>query len=56
MLGFELAVVVEAPSTDVDFDPASLSAPDLEEVEAFLAAIDANEDVQHVYAGLRDSA
>ena len=29
--------------------PASLSAEQLEEVEAFLAALDANEDVQHVY-------
>ena len=33
-------------------DPASLSAEQLEEVESFLAALDANEDVQHVYAGL----
>ncbi|WP_341916536.1 YebC/PmpR family DNA-binding transcriptional regulator [Polaromonas sp. YR568] len=33
-------------------DPASLSAADLEEVEAFLAAIDANDDVQNVFAGL----
>ena len=33
-------------------DPASLSAEQLEEVEAFLAAIDANDDVQNVYAGL----
>ena len=33
-------------------DPASLSAPDLEEVEAFLAAIDNNDDVQNVYVGL----
>jgi YebC/PmpR family DNA-binding regulatory protein len=33
-------------------DPASLSAEALEEVEAFLAALDANEDVQTVYAGL----
>ncbi|WP_332774824.1 YebC/PmpR family DNA-binding transcriptional regulator [Polaromonas sp.] len=33
-------------------DPASLSATDLEEVEAFLAAIDANDDVQNVFAGL----
>ena len=32
--------------------PAGLSAEQLEEVEAFLAALDANEDVQHVYAGL----
>jgi len=33
-------------------DPASLSAGQLEEVETFLAAIDANDDVQNVYAGL----
>jgi YebC/PmpR family DNA-binding regulatory protein len=33
-------------------DPASLSAEQLEELEAFLAAIDANDDVQNVYAGL----
>ena len=34
-------------------DPARLSAEQLEEVEAFLAALDASEDVQHVYAGLQ---
>ena len=33
-------------------DPASLGAVELEEVEAFLAAIDANDDVQNVYVGL----
>ena len=33
-------------------DPASLSPADLEEVEAFLAAIDGNDDVQNVYVGL----
>jgi YebC/PmpR family DNA-binding regulatory protein len=33
-------------------NPASLSAEQLEEVESFLAAIDANEDVQNVFAGL----
>ncbi|MBY0469505.1 MAG: YebC/PmpR family DNA-binding transcriptional regulator [Burkholderiaceae bacterium] len=32
---------------------ASLSAEQLEEVEAFLAALDGNEDVQNVYAGLQ---
>ena len=32
--------------------PATLSAADLEEVEAFLAAIDANDDVQNIFAGL----
>lgn len=33
-------------------DPANLSAEQLDEVEAFLAAIDANDDVQNVYVGL----
>lgn len=33
-------------------DPARLSAEHLEEVEAFLAAIDGNDDVQNVYVGL----
>jgi transcriptional/translational regulatory protein YebC/TACO1 len=33
-------------------DAASLSAEALEEVEAFLAAIDGNDDVQNVYVGL----
>ena len=33
-------------------NPASLTAEQLEEVESFLAALDANEDVQHVFAGL----
>jgi YebC/PmpR family DNA-binding regulatory protein len=33
-------------------DPASLTPEALEEVEAFLAAIDANDDVQEVYVGL----
>jgi YebC/PmpR family DNA-binding regulatory protein len=32
---------------------ASLSAVQLEEVETFLAALDANEDVQNVFAGLQ---
>ncbi|MDD2923960.1 YebC/PmpR family DNA-binding transcriptional regulator [Rhodoferax sp.] len=35
-------------------DPASLSPEQLEEVEAFLAAIDANDDVQNVFVGLGD--
>ncbi|MBP6225798.1 MAG: YebC/PmpR family DNA-binding transcriptional regulator [Rhizobacter sp.] len=34
-------------------NPASLSAEQLEEVESFLAALDANEDVQNVFAGLQ---
>jgi len=33
-------------------DPTNLSAEHLEEVEAFLAAIDANDDVQNVFVGL----
>ena len=33
-------------------NPASLNSEQLEEVEAFLAAIDANDDVQNVFAGL----
>ena len=33
-------------------DAAKLSAEQLDDVEAFLAALDANEDVRHVYAGL----
>ncbi len=33
-------------------DPASLGAAHLEEVEAFLAAIDAHDDVQNVFVGL----
>ena len=33
-------------------DPTSLSAEALEEVEAFLAAIDGNDDVQEIYVGL----
>ncbi|HSI48562.1 MAG TPA: YebC/PmpR family DNA-binding transcriptional regulator [Ideonella sp.] len=33
-------------------DPATLNAEQLEEVETFLAALDANEDVQNVFAGL----
>ncbi len=33
-------------------NPADLSAEQLEEVEAFLAAIDANDDVQNMFVGL----
>lgn len=33
-------------------DPSSLSAEQLEEVEAFLAAIDAHDDVQNMFVGL----
>jgi YebC/PmpR family DNA-binding regulatory protein len=35
--------------------PSSLSAEALEEVEAFLAAIDGNDDVQNVYVGLAEA-
>ena len=38
------------PKTPIN--PASLGTEQLDEVESFLAALDANEDVQHVYAGL----
>jgi YebC/PmpR family DNA-binding regulatory protein len=34
-------------------NPASLNAEQLDEVESFLAALDASEDVQNVFAGLR---
>ena len=33
-------------------NPATLSAAELEEVEAFLAAVDANDDVQNIFVGL----
>ena len=33
-------------------DPANLGSAHLEEVEAFLAAIDAHDDVQEIYVGL----
>jgi transcriptional/translational regulatory protein YebC/TACO1 len=33
-------------------DPQTLSAEQLDEVETFLAALDAHEDVQEVFAGL----
>jgi len=35
-------------------DPTALEAHQLEEVESFLAAIDANDDVQNVFVGLAD--
>ena len=35
-------------------NPANLSAEQLEEVEAFLSAIDGNDDVQNVFVGLAD--
>ena len=33
-------------------NPVSLSGAELEEVEAFLEAIDSHDDVQNVYVGL----
>ena len=47
MLSAKLGYKAKSP-----IDPATLSAADMNEVEAFLAAIDANDDVQNVYAGL----
>ena len=35
-------------------DPANLTAEQMEEVEAFLSAIDGNDDVQNVFVGLAD--
>ena len=35
-------------------NPSTLSAAELEEVEAFLAAVDANDDVQNIFVGLGD--
>ena len=51
-LGFNLlsARLGYRPKNPVD--SATLGAAELEEVEAFLAAIDANDDVQHVYVAL----
>ncbi len=50
--GFQVlsAKLIYKPKNPVD--PSSLSAEALEEVEAFLAAIDANDDVQEMYVGL----
>jgi transcriptional/translational regulatory protein YebC/TACO1 len=50
--GFTVLSAKLGYKTKTPIDPASLSAEQLEEVEAFLAALDANEDVQNVFAGL----
>jgi YebC/PmpR family DNA-binding regulatory protein len=50
--GFQVVSVKLGYQPKNPVDPASLSPSQLEEVEAFLAAIDANEDVQQVYVGL----
>ena len=50
MFAFQAGFDAVLPCTGID--PASLSAEQLDEVESFLAALDANDDVQHVYAGL----
>ena len=42
-------LMCDAPSP---VDPASLEPAQLEEVEAFLAAIDQHDDVQNVFVGL----
>ena len=51
----ELSTLAEASvqrALDARQEITSLSAEHLEEVEAFLAAIDGNDDVQNVYVGL----
>ncbi len=50
--GFSVLSAKLAYKAKNPIDPANLSAEHLEEVEAFLAEIDANDDVQHVYVGL----
>ncbi len=40
--------------TELDVVSKALSAEALEEVEAFLAALDEHDDVQNVYVGLTD--
>ncbi|AMM23665.1 YebC/PmpR family DNA-binding transcriptional regulator [Variovorax sp. PAMC 28711] len=50
--GFSVLSAKLAYKAKNPIDPANLSAEHLEEVEAFLAEIDANDDVQNVYVGL----
>ena len=49
---FDWRLEFNTQTTMNPLDPASLSAEQLEEVEAFLAAIDAHDDVQNVFVGL----
>ncbi len=50
--GFTVLAAQLAYRSKNPVNPASLSPEQLDEVEAFLTALDANEDVQHVYVGL----
>ena len=50
--GFNVLSVKLGYKAKNPIDPNSLSAEQLEEVEAFLAAIDGNDDVQNVFVGL----
>ena len=50
--GFKVLSVKLGYKAKNPVDPASLSQAQLEEIEAFLAAIDDNEDVQQVFVGL----
>ena len=50
--GFKVLSVKLGYKAKNPVDPASLSPEQLEEVEAFLAAIDDNDDVQQVFVGL----
>ena len=50
--GFSVLSVTLGYMAKKTVDSVSLSAEQLEEVEAFLRAIDGNDDVQNVYLGL----
>ena len=50
--GFNVLSMKLGYKSKTPVDPSSLSAEAMEEVEAFLAAIDAHDDVQEVYVGL----
>jgi YebC/PmpR family DNA-binding regulatory protein len=50
--GFKVLSVKLGYKAKNPVDPASLSQAQLEEIEAFLAAIDDNDDVQQVFVGL----
>ena len=50
--GFKVLSVKLGYKAKNPIDPASLSAEHLEEVEAFLSAVDDNDDVQNVFVGL----
>jgi YebC/PmpR family DNA-binding regulatory protein len=51
--GFKVLSVKLGYKPKNPIDPASFSAEQLDEVEVFLAALDASEDVQNVFAGLQ---